>query len=256
MTTVLTEERQTRMSAHGSTAARKLLEKELAPPIASLVRQIETERKKPFREVRLETVDVAPVVGYVDDDGTPVLAVSKGASPTEVDVVLEIARVLHRRGRVEKYMPYAEMRHEANRRLCRRLYRVIEEEVLLADVESYGYPARKTLLDRLSERFREPLGRGVYRQGEAEPGRLREGALDALEMAIAETDATTARRFMGEIAELDAGIARPFGLMYKVVENHRPFEADDRVRAAYYLAVPFLFDARKPSQPVFRTRPQ
>ena len=37
-----------------------------------------------------------------------------------------------------------------------------------------------------------------------------------------------------------------------VVENHRPFDGEHRVRAAYYLAVPFLFDARKQSQPAGR----
>jgi hypothetical protein len=230
------------------TTARKIHEIQLTPALDTLLRKVEGLAKKPLVEDRLDGADVGPVVGFFDDTGTPHIAVSSGAQPTIADIAVELARLDFRRGRFEKNMPYYEMRHEANRRLCRRLYRIMEQEIVLVEAESAGVPARRTIVERLVARLLEPLVAGSYRRGEVEPGRLREGALDGLELTMAESDAVAARHRLVQIAEHDPAIARPLGLMYKVVENHRPFEAGDRVRAAYYLAVPFLFDARKPAQ--------
>jgi hypothetical protein len=242
------------MTAQGTAAPKRLFGIQLTPQLDALVRKLEGESRQTIREDRLDAADVSSMVGFWDDAGVPHIALSKGAEATEETLATEIARLEFRGARYEKNMPYAEMRHEANRRLCRRLYRVIEQEVVLAEAEALGAGARKALAARLVSSVIDPLRAGSYRRDEADPGRLREGALDALELAIAEYDEKASRRHLMEIAEKDAGISRPLGLMYKVVENHRPFDSSDRVRAAYYLAVPFLFDARKPSQPVPQRR--
>jgi hypothetical protein len=237
--------RESIMSAQGSTAAKKLFGVELPEPIAKLARKVTDMAGKPIVEDRLDVADVSPLVGYFDDRGAPHIAASKGHEPRLEEIALELTRLDFRKGRFEKNMPYAEMKHEANRRLCRRLYRIIEEEVILAESESLGVQVRALLTARLGKSFVEPLRSGSYRAGDEPPSRIREGALDALELTVAENDSKAAERRILEVADLDMDMARPLGMLYKVIENHRPFEADDRVRAAYYLAVPFLFDARR-----------
>jgi hypothetical protein len=232
--------------------AKRLHDVELSLALDALVRKIEGEHKRPIEEQRLTEADVGPVVAFFDDAGAPHMALSKGATPTVEDVALELARLDLRSGRREKNMPYAEMRHEANRRLCRRLYRIVEQEIILSEVESLGVAVRRRVLERLEASFIEPLRAGNYRKGEADPGRVREGALDALEVVMTDWDDVAARNRLAHLAEIDMAISRPLGLMYKVIENHRPFEGEARVRAAYYLAVPFLFDARKPASPAPR----
>lgn len=246
---MLEESEAERVIMLGTVSMRKLHDVELTLPLEALVRKIEGERKRPIEEGRLKEADVAPVVGFFDDAGAPHIVLSKGAKPTVEEVAVELARLDFRGGRYEKNMPYSEMRHEANRRLCRRLYRIIEQEVVLAEAESLGLGARRRFIERLEESLVGPLDAGSYRKDDADPLRVREGALDGLELMIGEWDELAARNRLSHVAERDAAIARPLGLMYRVVENHRPFDEEQRVRAAYYLAVPFLFDARKPSQP-------
>ncbi len=246
--TVAERVRETIMSAQGSTAARKLFGIELPEPIAKVARKIEGTAQKAIVEERSNVVEPAPVVGYFDDQGTPRLAVSKGAEPALEDIAVELVRLVFRNGRFEKNMPFAEMRHEANRRLCRRLYRIIESEVVFPEAEGLDVRARNRTLERMRAAFLDPLQQGRYRPDEAGPARVREGVLDALELTIAEHDARAAERHMEAIAAADPEIARALGMLYTVVKNHRPFEDDGRVRAAYYLAVPFLFDARRPGQ--------
>lgn len=243
------------MSVQG-TGARKLFDVELPGRTGDLLRTVEARAKQPVNELRGEHADVSPVVGFFDDTGRPFIATAeKKGAPSPEAIAIEIARLWLRNNRFEKNMPYAEMRHPANQRLCRRLYRILEQEILTSECETLGVPVRKWLIERYTKGFVEPLVAGKYRQGEPDPGRIREGALDALEVAIATVDTNTDKRLGVTIAEADAGIARPYGLMYKVVEQHRPFEGEDRVRAAYYLAVPFLFDARKPTTPIVKARP-
>lgn len=244
------------MSVQGS-APRKLFDVELPARVGDMLRLVETRIRQTVTELRgSDKADVSSVVGYFDDTGKPFIAYreKKGPPPLEL-LCLEIARLWFRNGKFEKNMPYAEMRHPANQRLCRRLYRILEGEIIVSDVASLGLPIRKWTMEHYKTHFREALAAGKYRHGEPDPGRLREGALDALDAAIAEFDEKATQRLGIEIAEADAGIARPYGLMLKVVESHRPFDGEDRVRAAYYLAVPFLFDARKPSTPMIRGRP-
>lgn len=244
------------MSVQGS-AARKLFNVELPDRVAELLRVVEGRIRAPVAEVRGgDAVDIAPTVGYFDENGKPAIAYEKkSGGPGVEELTIEIARLWLRNGKFERSMPYAEMRHPGNQRLCRRLYRAIEEEILLSECESRGVPVRKWLTAKLERGFVEPLGAGKYRSGEADPGRSREGAIDALEATIAEVDERAGRRLTMAVAEADPGIARTYGLVYKVIEQHRPFEGEDRVRAAYYLAVPFLFDARKASTPIMKTRP-
>ncbi len=238
------------------TEARRLFDMDLPGRVGDMLRTVEGRAKQAVSELRGEYADVAPVVGFFDDQGRPfVAAADKKAAPSPEAVSLEIARLWLRHNRFEKNMPYAEMRHPANQRLCRRLYRILEQEIIASECETLGAPVRRWLSDRFEKLFIEPLAAGKYRTGEADPGRLREGALDALELALGAADDKTPKRLGVLIAESDAGIARSFGLMFRVVEQHRPFENEDRVRAAYYLAVPFLFDARKPSTPIVKTRP-
>jgi hypothetical protein len=240
----------------GGGGGRKLFGIELPDRLAAVARKVEALAGAPIGEVRGgDQVDVGAVVGYFDDEGKPFVALDeKAGAPTLEGVALEVLRLQHRERRFEKNMPYAEMRHPANRRLCRRLYRILEQEVLASEGESLGLAARASIRDRLNAAFLEPLAAGRYRQGETDPGRQREGALDGLEALIAEADEKAAERIVAAVGEKDAAIARPLGMMYKVVERHRPFDGVDRVRGAYYLAVPFLFDARKPTTPILRTR--
>jgi hypothetical protein len=244
------------MSVQGP-AARKLFDLELPARIAEIARVVEGRARQPIHEVRGggDHGDVAPVIGFFDDTGRPTISVGekKGAVALEA-VTIEVLRLWLRNSRYEKNMPYSEMRHPANQRLCRRLYRVLEEEILNSEAETAGVTARSWMRERMVHAFVEPLSAGKYRKGEADPGRTREGALDALQASLAEVDTTAARRLGVLVAEHDAAIARAFGLMYRVVEQHRPFDGEERVRGAYYLAVPFLFDARKPSTPIMKTR--
>jgi hypothetical protein len=242
------------MSVQGPTG-RRLFDVELPPRLSDMLRIVEGRARQPVGEIRGEQADVGPCVAFFDDTGKPLVAYREksGAPPLEM-LALEVARLWHRGGKLEKYMPYSEMRHAVNQRLCRRLFRIVEEEIIISEVASAGLPVRKYLKERLSELFLEPLQTGKYRASEPDPGRTREGALDALESAVAEYDENTVKRFMVAVAEADAAIARPFGLMYKVIEQHRPFDGDERVKAAYYLAVPFLFDARKPTTPITQVK--
>lgn len=242
------------MSVHGS-AQRKLFGVELPPRVAEVLRLVEARARQPVNEVRGEAADVAPVVGYFDDTGRPFIACREAESAPPLELVaLEVSRLYHRNNRFEKNMPYAEMRHPGNQKLCRRLYRIMEEEIVISDAASLDIPVRAFLREHYAKTLFEPLQAGKFRAKEPDPGRIREGALDALEAAIAEYDEKAAKRLGMTVAELDSGIARPFGLMLKVVEQHRPFDGADRVKAAYYLAVPFLFDARKPSTPITNVR--
>jgi hypothetical protein len=242
------------MSAHGS-AQRKLFNVELPARVAEVLRLVEMRARQPVNEVRGESADVAPLVGFFDDSGRPFIAYREksGAPPLEL-LALEISRLYHRNNKFEKNMPYAEMRHPVNQKLCRRLYRVLEEEIVISETASLDIPIRPYLRDYWQAHLLDPLQAGKYRAKEADPGRMREGSLDALEAAIAEYDERAAKRLGITIAELDSAIARPFGLMQRVVEQHRPFDGADRVKAAYYLAVPFLFDARKPTTPITNVR--
>lgn len=244
-----------RMSEHGS-ALRKVFHVELPERVAAMLRIVESRAGEALVEARGDLADVGPVVGFFDDTGKPSIAVAeKKGKPSAEALAIEVARLHFRGGRFEKNMPYAEMRHQANQRLCRRLFRVIEQEVILGEVEAMGLGARAWVRERMASDFLGALATGKYRKGEADPGRLREGALDALEAAIAEVEAAVAKQVGLTVAEHDPGISRTFGLMYKAVERHRPFDAFESVRAAYYLTVPFLFDARKPSAPIFKTKP-
>lgn len=245
-----------RMSVQGGGAGRKLFDIELPERLATAVRKIEAISKGPIGEVRGgEQVDVGPIVAYFDDEGKAVIALDERAGAPKLEGLgIEVLRLQHRERRFEKNMPYAEMRHPANRRLCRRLYRILEQEVLAPEGESLGIGVRAWIRGRMSAAFFEPLVAGSYRQGETDPGRQREGALDALEAALAEANEKESARLILKVGDADPAIARPFGLMYKVVEQHRPFDGVDRVRGAYYLAVPFLFDARKPTTPITRIR--
>jgi hypothetical protein len=236
------------MSAHGS-APRKLFDLEMPARIAEMIKTIEGRAQRPIQQDRGEAADLSPVMGYFDDTGVPRICVAPGFTPTVETVAHEVVRLWFRNGRFEKNMPYTEMRHAGNRRLCRRLFRIIEQEVVTSDTQSAGVPVRKWLTDRFRQLFVDPLQSGSYRKGEADPGRSREGALDALEAAISEVDSRAAHRLGILVAELDSSISRPFGLMYRVVEQYRPFDGWERVQNAYFLAVPFLFDARKPPAP-------
>src|SRR5437763_1596838 len=119
----------------GTVSMRKLHDVELTLPLEALVRKIEGENKKPIEEGRLKEADVAPVIGFFDDTGVPRVMIANGAQASVEDVAVELARLDFRCGRFEKNMPYSEMRHEQNRRLCRRLYRIVEQEIVLAEAE-------------------------------------------------------------------------------------------------------------------------
>jgi len=236
------------MSAHGA-APRKLFDLDMPSRVGEMLKTIEARAQRPVLQERGEAADTAPVVGFFDDSGAPHIVVAPGFTPTVESVAQEVVRLWVRNGRFEKNMPYAEMRHPGNRKLCRRLYRIVEQEVVTSETQSAGAPVRKWLQERMRTLFLEPLAQGKYRADEQDPGRTREGALDALEAAISEVDGKAAHRIGVTVAEQDAGIARPFGLMYRVVEQYRPFDQPDRIQSAYFLAVPFLFDARKPPAP-------
>ncbi|RME71089.1 MAG: hypothetical protein D6776_10740 [Planctomycetota bacterium] len=141
-------------------------------------------------------------------------------------------------------MPYAEMQVEVNRMLCTRLFRVLEEEVLLSQAASHGIAARTRLAERFEKELVEPLRSGKYQKGTKEPLRSRLGALDALEFAVAAVDRPTARARMREVSELDGAIGRTAAFMYAVMDRYRPFDSWDRITGAYYVVVPFLFESR------------
>ncbi|MHC4390024.1 MAG: hypothetical protein ACYS22_01740 [Planctomycetota bacterium] len=218
---------------------------DLPAPILAAARKVEALAKKPIDAKKVKKAgDVAEVVGCINDDGIPEITAFK-SKPSVERVSLEVLRLQLRNRTPERRMPYAEMRHESNRRLCTWLYRVIEQEMLLAQAQSFGISVRPLLRRNLEDTVLEPLQNGGYRKGEAEPGRSRAGALDALELLVSYVDPQQAHQAMATVAKLDESIAAKLGLLYTVVENNRPFEDQRRIRAAYYLAVPFLFDTRK-----------
>src|SRR5262245_40039636 len=157
------------MSVQGS-ASRKLFGLELPERVHELLRNVEGRAKQPLIEVRGEQADIAAVMGFFDDTGRPMLAFAdkKGEPPLEA-VAIELARLVLRNGRFEKNMPYAEMRHPANQRLCRRLYRVLEQEMTLSECESRAVAVRKWLRDRFTRAFVEPVSAGKSRASEPDP---------------------------------------------------------------------------------------
>jgi hypothetical protein len=238
------------MSSNGTTPQRKVFGIDLMHPVDALLRKVEMTAKKALREDQLEHVDLGPMIGHFDDKGAPHVGLSKGATASIEDAALEIFRMDLRHGVFEKNMPYSEMKNEVNRRLCRRLYRILEQEVVLGEVEACGLRARQKLIERLTASTLDPIMARSYRTGEPEPLRTREGALDVLELIVSECDSSDARNTLARIAELEPSISKNLGILYKIVENHRPFEAEHRVRAAYYLSVPFLFQTKKAEQPM------
>ncbi|MGH7297664.1 MAG: hypothetical protein ACRELB_22190, partial [Polyangiaceae bacterium] len=202
------------MSSNGTKPPRKLHGIDLRHPVDALLRKIEMSVKKSLREDVLERTDHGPVVGHFDDTGAPHVGLARGETAMLEDVALEVFRMDLRHGCYEKNMPYAEMKNEANRRFCRRLYRILEQEVVLSEVEACGIRARARIIDRLLSSAYEPMRGGAYRKGEADPGRTREGALDALELIVSECDSTDAKNHMTRLGELEPLISRPLGLMY------------------------------------------
>lgn len=229
---------------------------ELPETVAFVRRKVEALSNRPIETVTVddEDTEVSRVAGTFPEPSTPRIAVRKGVTPTVEEITVEILRLELRDRLVEGRMPYADMRHAANRKLCKHLFRVMEQEILLAVAQSHGVEARKALQNRLLAEFLDPLEGGKYLPGEADPGRLRRGTLAGLELLVSYVDPMEAQGHLIRVAELDEPIAGQLGLLYKVVENNRPFDDDRRVRAAYYLGVPFLFDTRRPARPSVRLR--
>ena len=67
------------------------------------------------------------------------------------------------------------------------------------------------------------------------------------ELAKAESTADDTQKILADLRERLERLRREKQNL--IVENQRPFENVARVRAAYYLAVPFLFDARRAAKP-------
>ncbi|MFC1708146.1 hypothetical protein ACFL59_15225 [Planctomycetota bacterium] len=222
---------------------------ELPEPIAAVVRKVEALAERPIQASTSDSEDVAPVMGYFAEDGTPTMKCGPEVTPDTELLALEVLRLELRKNIREDKMPYAEMRHESNRRLCKWLYRIMEQEILMSVAQSHGLSTRDEIQTRLEERMLVPLENGSYRDSEEEVLRARQGALDGLEFMISMVDTNAAMRALKRIADADSSISRQLGLMYKIVQNHRPFENAERVTAAYYLTVPFLFDTRTVLKP-------
>jgi len=233
-----------------------LFDVELSEPIAAVVRKVEALSSQPIESTTADDdlAAVAPLVGYFDDDGKPKLACGDGHEPTEADIAVEVLRLELRDRTSEKRMPYADMRNPKNRQLCQSLYRIMENEILLALAQAHGVDSRAAITTRLEKDLIAQLEKNKYRKKERDPARTRLGTLDGLELMVAYVDRDEALRGIEQIAKHDDAIAAQLGLLYKVVQNNRPFDDGHRVRVAYYLAVPFLFDTRKPSRPRLRTR--
>jgi hypothetical protein len=121
--------------------------------------------------------------------------------------------------------------------------------VLLAISQSHGVGSRNILQKRLFSDFLGPLQAGEYRNGDREPARTRLGSLDGLELLVSYVDNVESMNLLRQVAACDEAIACQLAVMYRVIQNNRPFDDSRRIRDAYYLSVPFLFDTRKPSPP-------
>lgn len=237
-----------------SVESARLFDVELPEAIAAAARKVEGLCGQPIDAGKSKEVDVGRIVGFYDDGQVPRILAAPRVKPTLSEVAIEVLRLELRDRITEERMPYAEMRHAENKRLCRWLYRVMEQEILLPIAQSGGVAARKDLQDRLIAEMLDPLEQGKYRPKEAEPGRARAATLDGLELLVSYVDPEEAQAVLCRIASIDEGIASKLGLLYKVVENNRPFDDVKRVRAAYYLSVPFLFDTRRPTRPKIRIK--
>ncbi|GIW70539.1 MAG: hypothetical protein KatS3mg102_0081 [Planctomycetota bacterium] len=231
-----------------------LFDLELPPTVEAVVRKVEAIAGQPIAAQKVKGSLLGPCVGYFEDkSGTPVIEAS--GKPALEDVVLEVLRLALRGGRREQDMPYGELRHERNRALCARLYRIVEEEWLLPEAEAHGVAVRRHLTQRFDAELIEALGAGKYRKGEEEVLRTRLAALDGLELAVAAVDPATARWQVQRVGELDRTAARSMGFMLSVIDRYRPFESVEQMTAAYYVAVPFLFDtAANSAAPAGRKR--
>jgi hypothetical protein len=219
-----------------------LFDHDLPSTVEAVVRRVEKRAGQPITTKKVKSSALGACIGYFTDEGAPQIdAVGK---PALEDVVLEVLRLQLRKGRGERDMPYGEMQHEINRALCIRLFRILEDEVLLSEASAHGVACRRRLTALAEESLLDPLRSGSYGKGEKEPLRTRLGALDALEMAVACVNRSTAKSRLREVSLLDDKIARPSAFMFAVMDRYRPFDSAQRMTGAYYVAVPFLFESR------------
>ncbi len=227
----------------------RLFDLALPEALAAAARRVTGLAGQEIDTPTVKTKDGVNLVGYFTDNGVPTIECASGYKPSLEEVALEVLRLELRGGQTEQYMPYSEMRHEMNRRLCTSLFRTVEQEVLLALSQSHGVASRGALQKRLLADFLEPLQAGKYRSGDLEPARTRLGSLDGLELLISYADNIESMNLLQQIAACDPAMASQLAVMYRVVQNNRPFDDSRRIRDAYYLSVPFLFDTRKPATP-------
>lgn len=220
---------------------------ELPEPIRLVARRIEALSGQPIQvHDKMPEDQVGRVAGYFVRGSGPQLArPGKKTKVTVEEVTIEILRLQHRNRTTEERLPYADMRHLGNRRLCRWLYRVMEQEILFAVAQTHGVDVRQWWQGRLKSEFMEPLEEDEFLADTDEIERRRTGTLMGLDLLVSHVDRHEALQQLCKVADHDEGIAAQLGLLYKVVENNRPFDEVRRVRAAYYLSVPFLFDTRK-----------
>ncbi len=217
-----------------------LFDLELPPTVDAIVRRIERKAGVAIEAKKVKNAPLGPCVGYFDAEGTP--RIECAGKPSVEDLVLETLRLYLRQGRVEGDMPYGEMQIESNRLLCARLFRILEEDILFSEAAVHGIDARTHVYERLRAELIEPLAAGRYRKKDKATMRARLGALDALECAVASIARETARARLREISEADARIGRSAAFMYAVLDRYRPFDTWERMTAAYYVAVPFLYE--------------
>lgn len=215
----------------------------LDPMLAELLNRIEVRSGHLVETEVGKAADIFPVLSWYDLMKRPHIA-SAEAKPDTVPLAIELVRLDFRAGRGEGTLPPYEIRNPANQLIARRLYRMIELEVLLSRVEALGVQARHWIIDRGEKDFLKPLTEGKYRPDLDDMGRMRHGVLDALELWSADVNEYDVKRRCGKVGETSGEMGHLLAATTKAISNYRPLDKD-KIDLAYYLAIPFLLEAKR-----------
>jgi len=215
----------------------------LDPMVAELLNRVEVRSGHLVETEVGPAADIFPVLSWYDLQKRPHIASSE-AKPDIVPLALELVRLDFRAGRGEATLPPYEVRNPANQAIARRLYRMVELEVIISRVEALGAQVRSWLIDRHEAGFLKPLGDGKYRPDLDDVGRMRHGVLDALELWTADVNEYDVKRRCGKVGEASGEMGHLLAATTKAISNYRPLDRD-KIDSAYYLAIPFLLEAKR-----------